>query len=212
MNDVSPVRQSTSHPALPDAPLFSELPLSGDEVFDHAIRVAWQHEGVYSNDPNDPGGPTKYGISLRAAKAMGDLNGDGRLDLDIDGDGDVDIDDIRALTADQAIRLYKLAYWDPYPYARLSKMLAVKVFDLAINMGPKQAHILLQRALRSAAGRALLEDGIIGQNTIKAASEAYTPAVLAALRSEAAGFYRGLASARPASQKYLKGWLNRAYY
>lgn len=198
-------------PALPPAPVFEELPKTGDASFDHAIRVAFLHEGYYSDDPSDPGGPTKYGISLRAAQKMGDLDGDGFLDMDLDGDGDVDADDIRLLTPQQAVDIYRRAYWKEV-YNQMPLLCAVKVFDLAINMGPKQAHILLQRSLRANTGRLLTEDGIIGQLTLRATKEAYTPVLLAAIRSEAAGFYRQLAAQRPASRKYLNGWLNRAYY
>ena len=38
------------------------IELSWDDVFDRLIG----HEGEYSNDPNDPGGETKWGISKRA--------------------------------------------------------------------------------------------------------------------------------------------------
>lgn len=198
-------------PNLPPAPLFKELPKTGDEAFDHAIRVAFLHEGYYSDDPSDPGGPTQYGISLRAARKMGDLDGDGLLDMDLDGDGDVDADDIRLLTPEKAVDVYRRAYWNKI-YNQMPRLCAVKVFDLAINMGPKQAHILLQRSLRANTGRPFAEDGIIGKLTLRASTEAYTPVLLASLRSEAAGFYRQLAAQRPASRKYLNGWLNRAYY
>lgn len=198
-------------PKLPPVPIFNDLPKTGDSTFDHAIRVALHHEGYYSNDPDDPGGPTQFGMSLRTAQKIGDLDGDGRLDMDLDGDGDVDADDIRLLTAQKAVELFRTLYWLAV-YNKIPSLVAVKVFDLALNMGAKQAHILLQRAVKANTGRALKEDGILGPQTISDANQCYTPALLAALRSEAAGFYRQLAAQRPASRKYLNGWLNRAYY
>lgn len=200
---------------LPSAALFKELPKTGDVVFDQAIRVVFLHEGIFSDDPSDPGGPTKYGISLRAAQKMGDLDGDGKLDLDLDADGDVDINDIRLLTPEKVVDIYRRAYWLKTPYRNFHFSVAVKMFDLSVNMGQKQANVILQRALRAARPSGLpplIEDGVIGTKTIASVQEAYTPSLLAATRSEAAGFYRRLAAQRTASQKYLNGWLNRAYF
>jgi lysozyme family protein len=35
-------------------------------TFEDAFKVLIGHEGGYVNDPKDPGGETKYGISKRA--------------------------------------------------------------------------------------------------------------------------------------------------
>ena len=45
-------------------------------------------EGGYVNDPDDPGGATKFGVTIGTLRQLG---------LDLDGDGDVDIDDYRGL-------------------------------------------------------------------------------------------------------------------
>ena len=36
------------------------------DLFEQAITTTLQHEGGYVNDPADPGGETRYGISKRA--------------------------------------------------------------------------------------------------------------------------------------------------
>lgn len=188
------------------------IPATGDPVFDKAIRAVFHHEGIWSNDPDDPGGPTIYGWSLRTARSVGDLDGDGVLEFDIDRDGDVDIHDLRRMTPEEAVHLYKRVKWDVFPYNRLEASLAIKVFDISINTGEHQGHVLLQRALRSASDQRVLEDGIIGSKTLSAIKGTYQPALLAAYRSECAGFYRTLAAQNPKSRKYLNGWLNRAYW
>ena len=39
-------------------------------------------EGVYVNDPDDPGGPTNYGVMLQTLKRLGHyLNKDGRVNI-----------------------------------------------------------------------------------------------------------------------------------
>ena len=46
-------------------------------------------EGGYVNDPDDPGGATKFGVTLATLQ---------RLGIDKTGDGRVDVADVRALT------------------------------------------------------------------------------------------------------------------
>ncbi len=180
--------------------------------FEQAIKVVLKHEGFVSNDPDDPGGYTKYGISLSAAKQFGDLDGDGFADLDLDHDGDVDVDDMQSLTEKQAIGIYKKVYWRDV-YDTFPSVIAIKTFDFAVNMGHKQAHKLLQRAVRAAHPNniKLVDDGILGDKSITAIKVCMPSVLIAAFKSEAAGFYRVLATKRPKSKKYLNGWLNRAY-
>ena len=40
-------------------------------LFDKCLKIVLIHEGGYSDDPDDPGGTTNYGISLRFLKSVG---------------------------------------------------------------------------------------------------------------------------------------------
>ncbi len=220
MNENS-IRHDDPQPAdsafllrVPESAVFSALPETGDAAFDRAIRVVFHHEGFYSDDPDDPGGATAYGVSLRYAQAAGDLDGDGQLDFDINGDGHVDVNDIIALkdAPMTAINLYRLHWWDRYGYQRLPALIALKTFDLAVVMGAPQSHKLLQRAVRAASDLRPVDDGIVGPRTLAAIKSCKEFPLIAAYRSEAAGFFRLLAAQRPQSRKYLGGWLNRAYF
>lgn len=174
--------------------------------FDIAVDAVLRHEGGLVDHPQDPGGITHFGISLRFARTLG-------LRLDLDGDGDVDADDIRKLPRSEAVALYHDEWWARH---RIGERLrdqatATKMLDLAVNTGWARAVTLLQRALR-ACGEFTADDGIFGPGT-QAAVDVTPPAlVLPALRSEAAGFYRQLAAQDPGQFAWaLKGWLNRAY-
>lgn len=147
----------------------------------------------------DHAGWTKYGITLRS------------LDVDIDRDGDVDSNDVRSLTRVDAVAFYEKNFWLKNGYDKIIPTeVASKVFSLAVNMGPRQANILLQRALKSLK-ISVKETGKIDNPTIQAVNTVASYTLLPAIKSEAAGFYRMLVSKNPAYKKYLKGWLKRAY-
>jgi lysozyme family protein len=175
-----------------------------------ALPVIFKHEGLFVNNPNDPGGATKYGISLRFLKSLKDIDHDGFLEGDLDHDGDVDLSDIKDMTMDQAANLYRVYFWDKYGYSRITdQILATKIFDLAVNMGSIQAHKLAQRACWALNGyKCINDDGLLGNISI-ALLNALKP--IAPIRSEADGFYRSLVVGKPAWQPNLNGWLARAY-
>lgn len=81
--------------------------------FDLAFQKTIGHEGGYVNDPADPGGETKYGISKRSYPKV----------------------DIKALTLDQAKEIYRKDYWDKLDLEDLDPEVAAKLFDIGVNMG-----------------------------------------------------------------------------
>ncbi len=173
---------------LPGAPSQSYPP-----AFQRAVARVLADEGGYVANPADPGGETRFGISKRNYPNL----------------------DVAALSRAQAIAIYYRDWWQRYHYAELPGPIAVKLFDLAVNIGPDHAARCLQRALR-ACGRRMAEDGVVGRATLAAARAANQLALLAALRSEAAGYYRALAALQrgrraDGDQQFLNGWLNRAY-
>ena len=196
--------------------------LSKAAVRELAIMNALSHEvradGVsFSNHPKDPGGATNYGISLRfLRKQESGVDSDGFAYGDYDRDGDIDADDIRALTVDQAGELYVTHFWKPHKIDKLPARLAIKIFDMAVNMGPRRAIRLLQKALNRAGFRVAV-DGVIGPETLGVLNPGPTDQdadrvldVLAATRDVTSAFYEHLAEARPELKVFLKGWLKRA--
>ena len=161
-------------------------------AFARAVDRVLANEGGYSSNPSDPGGETSFGISKREYPQV----------------------DIAGLTREGAIAIYFRDWWRRYHYSDLPGPIGAKLFDLAVNIGPEHASRCLQRALR-ACGKRVDEDGLIGEATRTAALAANQVALMAALRSEAAGYYRTLAAStrRPGggANEFLNGWLNRAY-
>ncbi|MDI6752791.1 MAG: glycosyl hydrolase 108 family protein [Thermodesulfobacteriota bacterium] len=92
-------------------------------------------EGGYVNNPKDPGGETNFGISKRAYPK----------------------ENIKALTKERAIRLYKRDYWDAIGGGALPSPLDLVLFDSAVNEGPGTARKHLAEALE-AQGRSKVGD------------------------------------------------------
>lgn len=155
---------------------------------DSALRLMLR-EGGYVNNPSDKGGETKWGISKLSFPEV----------------------DIKSLTMDDAAKIYKAQYWDKLQLDRLSPDIADKVFDLAVNAGVHEAVLVLQRATRGCHASPLEEDGVLGNHTAMVVSGIKIDLLLAALRCEAAGFYRVLVAKDPTQAVFISDWLTRAY-
>lgn len=178
--------------------------------FDKAIEITLVHEGGFSNDAVDPGGATNWGVSIRFLKDAGDSDGDGFLDGDIDRDGDIDVDDIKNMTREQAIDIYRTHFWDKNKYDEIVDFtVAARVFDMTVNMGSSQSGKIVQRALNNC-GNTLLVDGKIGKNTFATINCTNSERLMSEIRQEHAQFYLDLIAAKPQFEKYRKGWLRRA--
>jgi lysozyme family protein len=160
-----------------------------DEKFKCALERTLAFEGGYVNDPADPGGETKFGISARAHPGL----------------------DIKALTRDRAGEIYYEDYWIRYGYGRLTDAgIAAKSFDLAVNLGPHRAHVLLQETVNRTTLATLAVDGVLGPGTLDAVNgHPNTALLLAELKVGAIGYYTDLAI-RKGMQKFLAGWIRRA--
>jgi lysozyme family protein len=162
--------------------------------FSLAIPTILTNEGGFVNDPTDPGGATKYGISLRFLQANG---------IDINHDGGVTKDDIVILTVPEASELYQKYFWK-FDGIR-SQAIATKIFDTCVNLGSVGGLRLCQRA-----ARVRPVDGKYGSLTEGAFNGSNEGALLEEIRNRLISFYNNLAEARPEEAKNLNGWLKRA--
>lgn len=118
------------------------------DEFNRFIERVLSHEGGYVNHPQDPGGETNWGITKRTAQANG-YNGS-----------------MRAMTREQAISIYRKAFWERYRADQMPEAVAFQFFDACVNHGYGNAARMLQRA----AG--VPDDGIIGEISLKAINSA----------------------------------------
>ena len=166
-------------------------------------------EGGFVNDPDDPGGATKYGVTIGTMR---------RLGLDLTGDGQVNINDVRQLSRIQARDIFVEHYFRRPGIDQLPEAIQASVFDMYVNAGANAIRIL-QRLLRKM-GWMVTVDGAIGPQTIAASEAAYQSArkhFANAYGIERRNYYYRLADKRPASRKYARrrdgskgGWILRA--
>ena len=157
-----------------------------------AIPTVLRREGGLVDDPNDAGGITNFGISLRWLQTVEPY---------------ATADTVRNMTVEEATRLYSVYWWDHYGYGRiLDQAVATKVFDTAVNCGPKTAHKIAQEASGAT------PDGCLGPESIKAIN-AYPNAslLLHRLQDLQAAYYLRVEAEHPNDEKFALNWRNRAY-
>lgn len=111
-------------------------------TFDDAVKRVLVHEGSFSDHADDPGGRTMYGITEAVAREVGYRGNMQELPLDL------------------AKRIYRERYWNAVRADELPAGIRYIMLDAAVNSGPRQAVLWLQRALGVTA------DGILGPITI----------------------------------------------
>lgn len=198
------------HPSAPGTAPPSETPtaLPAPEIARLAREIV-AREGGFVNDPDDPGGATKHGVTLGTLRALG---------RDITGDGQITEADIRALTPEIAADIFVEHYFHRPGIGRLPRMLQPSVFDMQVNAGAHAVRIL-QRMLGEM-GHALAVDGVLGPLTAAAAhaAAAERPDLIAdAYGIARRNYYYALGDARPPLRKFARrrdggkgGWIVRA--
>lgn len=166
-------------------------------------------EGGYVNDPDDPGGATKWGVTIQTMR---------RLKMDLTGDGRVTERDVKNLSKSQAIEIFEEHYFKKPGIAGLPGVLQASVFDMYVNAGGNAVKIL-QRMLCDM-GQAVTVDGALGPQTCAAAHAAFADApgyIADAYAIARRNYYFRLADRRRASRKYARtragtkgGWIKRA--
>lgn len=153
--------------------------------FNPAMEILFRHEGGYSNHPKDPGGPTKYGITMKNLQRWEKRK--------------VSIRDVKNVTKEKARRIYKSWYWDKVKADQMPSGVDYVVFDFGVNAGPSRSAKTLQKTL------GVSVDGIIGPQTLGAIRKKPSSFIINDFSKRRLSFYRGLRTF-----KYFgRGWTRR---
>lgn len=156
------------------------------DYFHSAFVCILNVEKGYVNDPHDPGGETKFGVSKRAYPSL----------------------DIKNLTYDQASAILYRDYWLKANINLIrDKKVAIKLFDLAVNFGVSGARKIWCKALLKMSIRT---DDIQAPELIEKSNQCDEGQLLSALHNAQISAYMMIVKNNPDRNRDLKGWLNRA--
>lgn len=160
--------------------------------FDDAFLYTVSNEGNYTNDPNDSGGPTNFGITI------GDLSRYvGRP---------ATVGEVKGMTPDTAKIIYKKWYWDTLALDHVnSKGVAMAIFDQGLVRGISTIAIAVQNLVSVEA------DAHIGPITLAAINAHNAKDLIPAIEAQAERAFRAIVNVHPKDKAFLNGWLNRAH-
>ncbi|MBF0422760.1 MAG: glycoside hydrolase family 108 protein [Magnetococcales bacterium] len=152
-------------------------------TFETCLEFVLAHEGGYSNDPNDPGGETRFGISKRQYPNL----------------------DIAHLTRETAADIYRNDYWRRICGDDLPPALAMVVFDAAVNQGVAKASRMVQESL------GVTVDGAIGPDTLAMLARKKPADAVRDFMARRACHYAWLVAKNPSMGSFLMGWYRRCF-
>ena len=167
-------------------------------TFEEIIEVVLEHEGGYVDDPADRGGATNWGVTQKVYE-----NHVGY---------ECNKEEIKEMSEEMAKEIYFEKFWKPSRAEQLPEEIRETYFDMVVNHGQGNAVKILQMACKGQ-GDDVDVDGAIGPATLRAAADIEEWELLA----ERTGFYWNLVfdgsryQKRNRQQKFIRGWLRRAF-
>lgn len=168
-----------------------------DHIDKLIARVIVREGGdAYTNDPDDAGGPTKYGVTLGALSEWR-----GRP---------VSASDVQNLTRDEAVAIYRKRYFPAGFEVIKDEAVLELLFDFGVNSGPAAAVMALQTVLKRIGKYDGEIDGGFGPKSRVALAEVRNiEALFYALKCERYELFMRYIGRSPSQSKYAAGWSNR---
>lgn len=166
--------------------------------FDQAFQRLLGIEQGFTNNPNDSGGATKFGVTAAMLAIYRKVP-------------QVTVQDVQNLTVDEAKLVYKSQFWDPLRLDVVNSFpVAYAIFDQSVNGGQVTAAKRVQATI-SELGTTVKIDGLIGAITIGAVNLAKPPEFLLKFCEMSQLAYLQIATDNPKDLVFLKGWITRTH-
>jgi lysozyme family protein len=154
--------------------------------FSKSFEYVLDDEGGFSDNKKDPGGATNRGVTLRTWEDWQRRQ--------------VSVQEIRDLTVDQVLPLYRARYWDAVKADLLPNGVDYLVFDTAVNCGVSNAIKFIQQSL------GVKDDGVIGPVTLTAIRTVDVDHLIDQYTQLRQKHYESL----PTFDEFGEGWMDRA--
>lgn len=177
--------------------------------FEKCQNFVLKWEGGLTDDVADSGGLTKYGVSWAYLK---DIEKSRPSVLrDILGTGTVTRQTIKDLTKNQAWRLFKYSFWDPFKLDEMPLAVALCAYDMNVNHGAGNAMRIIQRAanMLPSVMPKLSVDGKFGPKTRAAMNHLACPSGIASIAAKRQSFYDSIVANKPSQRVFIRGWTRR---
>lgn len=165
-------------------------------IFAFALQYLFVDEGGFSNDPDDSGGATKYGVTQRdLEKFLGHT---------------VTVDDVKNMSKDLAAQVYEKFYWNPQKLFNLTNQaIATSVLDTCVLYGETTGMIMAQKALNEF-GQKLDTDGVNGDHTTAALNSIQPAQFIPAFKDQILSRIERIIEEAPKDKKFRDDWTKRA--
>lgn len=150
-------------------------------------------EGGFVNDPDDLGGATNKGVTLGTYKQYKKSK----------GLQDPTVEDLKNISDEEWTEIFKKMYWDRWKAdcinnQSIANILVDFCWASGVN-GIKRPQKIL----------GVKVDGIVGDKTINALNAYPAKELFNKIKADRIAFIDEICKARPANEKFRKGWLNR---
>ena len=156
------------------------------ENYESALAHVLKSEGLWSDNPSDPGGATMKGITLSVYQEW-------------KRNPHITKEELRVIPDEEVYNLYKELYWNKVQGDYLPAGVDYAVFDFAVNTGVGRATKLIQEAVGVTA------DGVLGPASLSAIQKTDPKELIEKFSALKESFYRSLKT----FPTFGKGWLNR---
>ena len=151
-------------------------------------------EGGYVNHPNDKGGPTNMGVTLKTWQTQGyDKNHDGRIDAK----------DVKLITKADATAILRRCYWNRWKADGIKDQSIANILVDWVWISGTPGITLVQAMLGVTA------DGIVGSRTLKALNSQPPKQFFERIKARRKQYIARIIAKHPSQKVFEKGWLRR---